>query len=83
MIFPDVSVENWCKKHNLEVRQCVCPNCGYRQTIDIPFITKECVGLVAPLHDCGEQYQASFASPRCAKVRQRWQALVFDFNFKP
>ncbi len=76
MIYPDFPVEYWCKKHNLEVEEIECPNCGLIQKTTIPFIAKTCVGLVAPLHECGPDWQAGTVVPRDPATRDRWAQMV-------
>lgn len=71
MIFPDFPIEYWCKKHDLEVAEIECPNCGLMQKTTIPFISKECVGLIAPIHECGQDWQAGIATPRDHEVRNQ------------
>jgi hypothetical protein len=73
MIFPDVSVEVWCKKHDIKVKNLECPKCGFIQETTIPFITQECVGLMAPLHECGKQYQAATSVSRDPIEREKWK----------
>jgi hypothetical protein len=76
MIYPDLPVEYWCKKHNLQVEEIKCQNCGLIQKTTIPFIAKECVGLVAPIHECGPDWQAGLAAPRDYSTRKRWADFV-------
>jgi hypothetical protein len=79
MIFLDTPLELFCKKHDLEVKEIECPNCGFLQKTTIPFIAKECVGLLAPLHDCGPDWQAGRTAPRNLDERRKWGDLVKDF----
>ena len=76
MIFPDFPVEYWCKKHNLQIVEIECPNCGLIQKTTIPFIAKECVGLIAPIHECGPDWQAGLATPRDYNTKERWADFV-------
>ena len=76
MIYPDFSVEYWCEKYNLNVEEIECPNCGLIQRTTIPFIAKKCVGLIAPIHGCGPDWQAGTVAPRDITVRNRWTEFV-------
>jgi len=78
LIFPDLPLEYWCKKYNLEVQEIECPNCGLIQKTTIPFISQENVGLMAPLHDCGPDWQGGCAVPRDIATRNRWADFVND-----
>jgi hypothetical protein len=76
MIFPDFPVDYWCKKHDIKVKKLSCPNCGLVQETTIPFIGHECVGLMAPLHKCGKQYQAGTMVARDPKQREEWKEFA-------
>lgn len=52
MIFPDVKLEDWVKKHHLKVRKERCSKCGKYSKTDKPFISKEWIGLAA-ICECG------------------------------
>jgi hypothetical protein len=54
MIFPDVSVEKWCRKYNgLELKTSKCWACRQPRTTTIPFIEQGWAGLRAPQCPCG------------------------------
>jgi hypothetical protein len=78
VIYPDFSVEYWCQKHDLQIAEIKCPNCGLIQKTTIPFIAKECVGLLAPLHKCGPDWQAGLVVSRDSVTRKRWTEFVKD-----
>ena len=52
MIFPDVKLEDWVKKHHLIVRKERCSSCGKYTETNKPFISKEWIGLAA-ICECG------------------------------
>ncbi len=75
MLYPDVPLKIWCKTHNLKVKEFECRNCGIKQETTIPFISQECIGLMAPLHECGPQYQAGTMVARDPKERAAWSKI--------
>jgi hypothetical protein len=54
MIYPDVTTEEWTKRHpDLEVEHDDCPECGTIRVLNIPFIKKDWVGLASKPCECG------------------------------
>lgn len=76
MIYPEISTEEWCEKHDLKVIEVKCPKCGLLQHTTIPFIAKKCLGLEAPLHECGVHYRAAAVVSRDPAKRARWKNLA-------
>jgi hypothetical protein len=53
-----------------------CPNCGLILKTTIPFIAKECVGLIAPIHECEPDWQAGLVAPLDYNTKERWAGFV-------
>ena len=80
MIYPNVSVEEWCKRYKITVKTRPCTKCGKLQTTSIPWASQGWRGLVAPLHDCGIGYELSTAVAADKKERNEWKLLFSDFS---
>lgn len=76
MIFPDVTPEYWCERNGIEIKSLVCPRCGLVQKTTIPYLAQECVGLLAPKHACGSDFQASTMVARDPRERREWRELA-------
>ena len=59
MIYPDVTVEEWCRRYDLSVEKDRCPKCRKAIYTSRPFIEKGFVGLIAPKCSCG--YDSGFS----------------------
>lgn len=61
MIFPDITTEEWCKRHPpLVVQRTNCLRCKNVVLTSIPFIEKDWVGLLSPpCTNCGEKVDFS------------------------
>ena len=60
MLFPEVSVESWCKENPpLEVRTDRCDECGADLKAEIPFIDSKWVGLTSKKCKCGNTLSVS------------------------
>ena len=60
MIYPDVNIEKWCKKHNLDLDgQNTCEECGLQLT-GRPYITNCSVGVEFDACKCGAYLGHSF-----------------------
>jgi len=77
MIYPDVDLDKWIEKNDLEIVDYVCPGgCGKTYQTTVPVVTKESNGLQSPLHECGEGYWAVIMTPRTAEALAFWEKLV-------
>jgi len=55
MIFPEVSTENWIKKHDeLVIEEGICNHCEKPLRTTKPFIEKGFVGLISNDCSCGK-----------------------------
>jgi len=54
--FPDMPLDDWLERYDLEVFEYTCPKCGDKFKTTIPIITKEYAGVMTPVHGCGDQY---------------------------
>ncbi len=64
MIFPDYSLEDWCKQHKIKPLTDYCRNCKKETTTTIPFASKFGRGLISEEHGCGESYRIQTIKPR-------------------
>lgn len=79
MFYPDVPLEYWVKKHDFKVKKLKCLNCGLIQKTTIPFLSKESIGLVTPVHDCGPEFQRWTGVIKDKSNRNKWARLVDRF----
>lgn len=55
MIYPDVTLEDWLRKHpELQVLKKTCDSCGKDMFSTVPFMTKDYYGLESPKCSCGK-----------------------------
>ena len=80
MIYPDVNVDKWCERYKLTVKIRPCPKCQKLQTTSIPWASGEWRGLVAPKHECGEDYELSTAISIDKNERNEWKELFTAFS---
>lgn len=66
MMFPQVSMEEWCEQHKLVPLERKCKNgCGKILKTTIPVATKKCRGLKSEPHECGPEYDLVTLRPIC------------------
>jgi hypothetical protein len=82
MIFVDKTAEEWTKIHGCTPSQWVCKKCKVLFKIDIPVITKDHVGFVSPVHDCGIDFVAVTVMPTSKKVQLEWKHALEDLTSK-
>jgi len=75
MIYPDVNIEEWCKRYRLEIRSHKCLCCGDQQITSMPWASKHWRGLIAPTHGCGESYRFSVAVEISTEGQQDWKNI--------
>ena len=46
----------WSEKHDIPIKNEPCKKCMLYQETSIPFKKGNIVGLIAPLHDCGNDF---------------------------
>lgn len=76
MIYPDVSLEEWCEKWDLEVESSTCYECGRKAYSTIPYLEKDYAGLESPLCPCGSGPCVAVMVPRTAAAHAEWSGLV-------
>lgn len=75
-LFPKVSATKWAKRYNIEIRSRPCQKCGITQKTTIPWASKDWRGLVAPIHECGEEYELVTAVPTNNAERDSWRSFI-------
>lgn len=74
MIYPNVSLDEWLKKYDLEVEIFECSKCGVRLEVNIPILTKDSAGLISKRCDCG-CYSATL-TPRTKESKDFWNNVL-------
>lgn len=73
MIYPDVSVEKWCKRFGLKVIHRRCDACNAPMSTTIPFLETGYAGLRTPPCACGKnRFAASTSVTTTAKAAAEW-----------
>ena len=49
------NVEEWCKRYDLKIVKLPCRKCEKYLKVNIPFFTKEVVGVKADVCECGNK----------------------------
>ena len=75
MIYPDMSVNEWCSLHGLEVRELECSNCKKTVSRNVPFAMKGYRGLIVKDHGCGIEFGSSISVPVGEKL-DNWNELL-------
>lgn len=61
MIYPDVSSDEWSKRHKIEITNEPCANCGKLRKANIPMADKGGIrGFVSEDCECGQQSYMTF-----------------------
>jgi hypothetical protein len=77
MIFPQVSAEEWCRRHGLEIGDSVCAACHRRIDDFIPYVTHAHVGLRSARCQCGEpEGEIRIYKGRTREAQQHINAIV-------
>lgn len=63
MIFPDYTLEDFCKQHDLKPIIRPCRKCQALTETTIPFATRLSRGLMSKDHGCGEEYTLMVMKP--------------------
>ena len=80
MIFPDVSVEEWCKQWRLKPVGTKCTECGNKIVSDRPYRAKDYVGLTSRPCPCGQSNQSCGTHLAVSKAEiAAWDNLLGDF----
>ena len=78
MIHTDITTEEWCEIHDIEISSAPCESCGCIQTANIPYEDGRYVGFVAPLHECGKEYQLISLNIKNLTEREVWKKTVHN-----
>jgi hypothetical protein len=76
MIFPDVPIEEWRKKHNLPKAERDCAKCRKRFELSVPILMQGCAGVSTPIHECGEGYCSVLLTPKTDKAKEFWMKVL-------
>lgn len=78
MIYPDVTVTEWIRKHpSLKVVSTSCSECGSKIYADRPFVSQDYVGLESRPCSCGNaRNTAANAVTRTKKAYDEWEAAL-------
>ena len=68
MIYMDVPLDEWCKKHKLIPREMKCKKCGATNKTTVPIKLRGYVGLEIPEHGCGVKTRGAILKPVGAEV---------------
>jgi hypothetical protein len=79
MLYPNVPFEEWAKRYDLHVVTETCRKCKLVFTTTIPYAYKSKRGLMAPLHECGRDYQLRTHIDACPKKRKEWARTVSQY----
>lgn len=72
MIYPDVSVEDWCRRYSIETAEKPCLKCGELLHSTLPFAHRDWRGVQSITHSCGVQYDLVFIVSVNKNKRARW-----------
>ncbi len=80
MIYPDISVEEWCRRHpGLEELSDSCPKCGQARVTSQPVaLLVSYRGLISPPHKCGPQFDLLTAVSIDEETNSAWTRLGRD-----
>jgi hypothetical protein len=72
MLYPDVTVEEWCRRYpGLEVREVSCKHCSLPFVINVPFLSADFVGFeVKVCPHCGSEHKAATALIRSNQLKR-------------
>lgn len=80
MLFPQVSVEEWIERHpGLEIEKERCPSCRKEIVKDIPYMSKDWVGLHSGECSCGHD-GSIIALPRNSKSQNILSSIFSSFS---
>lgn len=76
MIYPDVELNTWLQKYDLEVTEKVCPKCKQLFLTKIPILIKGYAGLETPAHECGSNYKSAIFTPVSNEKNNLWKQVI-------
>jgi hypothetical protein len=76
MIYPDVTVDEWVKRHPICVVEGLCV-CGKKASTTIPVITNKKIGLVSPRCECGLTESVSTYISKSPEDRSKDMEIFF------
>jgi hypothetical protein len=92
ILYPQVPLDEWCKRYNIQPKTNKCRKCGKLQTTTIPIASKSFRGLQAELHECGRNYRLAtlVSADTDERARRRayqkrlakaWEAFSGEIDF--
>jgi hypothetical protein len=75
MIYLNVNSDEWRKRWRLRDEDYVCPKCGGAFKMELPFKTRDSVGLESREHGCGLEYRATVSRIVSPEVERKWTAI--------
>lgn len=76
MIFPDVGLDEWKRRFDLDVIEAPCACCGKTFRTEIPILTHGHAGLATPVHECGPTFVEVVLTPKTDAARSFWESVV-------
>ena len=76
MIYPNVTLDDWLSKYDLETSEYLCPQCSKIYKVDVPALTKDSAWLVSPTHECGPGYMKAIGTPRTKEAKEFWETII-------
>lgn len=75
MIYPEYSLDEWCKKYGLEVQRLQCCKCEKYFDTTVPILIKGYAGLETPSHGCENNQKAATFTPISSKEINEWNKI--------
>lgn len=76
MIYPDVTVEEWCRRYpGLVVDKDCCPSCGVERIADLPVAFDSYRGFISKPHSCGPIYDLGVYVSVNPDIGKSWNSI--------
>jgi len=72
MIFPNVPLDSWIKKFDLEELCYSCPKCQKEFKLSIPLLINGYAGIMSPIHECGDNCTDMLLTPNKPESEKLW-----------
>lgn len=72
MIYPDVDIDEWRRRHNLPNEAKPCMKCGVIYNLCVPVMLQGMVGVASLEHACGPGYVAITMTPYSKESKKFW-----------
>lgn len=78
MVYPNVTTEEWLLKYpGLRKRQALCNYCNVVLEANVPYISKNYIGLTSTTCKCGHsRTKVDSAFPRTYDIQQAWDEAL-------